>query len=197
MARCTWRFLGTEARMRYAGRITQWNDERGFGFIEPNGGGDPVFVHVSDLARRGRRPVIGDRVTYAVASGEADRPKAVNVAFEEKGVPQHPRTSPRRARSSSRRRSSLGAVLPAAAAVAIAFAAYSHRSRIADVYHPVSQEKKVEAAPAVSFSCDGRTRCNQMTSCGEAIYFLKHCPNTQMDGDGDGVPCEQQWCSNE
>jgi hypothetical protein len=34
-----------------------------------------------------------------------------------------------------------------------------------------------------------------MTSCEEAKYFLNHCPNTKMDGDRDGVPCEQQWCT--
>jgi endonuclease YncB( thermonuclease family) len=43
--------------------------------------------------------------------------------------------------------------------------------------------------------CDGRTQCSQMTSCEEATWFLRHCPGTQMDGDGDGIPCEQQWCA--
>lgn len=42
--------------------------------------------------------------------------------------------------------------------------------------------------------CDGRTQCGQMRSCEEATFFLRHCPDTQMDGDGDGVPCERQWC---
>src|SRR5689334_6209843 len=45
------------------------------------------------------------------------------------------------------------------------------------------------------FSCDGRTRCSQMRSCAEASYFIKNCPNTEMDGDRDGVPCESQWCN--
>ena len=45
------------------------------------------------------------------------------------------------------------------------------------------------------FSCDGRTRCSQMHSCAEARYFVRHCPGTQMDGDHDGEPCEQQWCN--
>ena len=49
-------------------------------------------------------------------------------------------------------------------------------------------------ASAVKFSCDGRTYCSQMTSCAEATYFLKNCPGTKMDGNRDGVPCEQQWC---
>ncbi len=40
------------------------------------------------------------------------------------------------------------------------------------------------------FQCDGRQRCNQMNSRAEAEYYLVHCPNTKMDSDGDGVPCE-------
>ena len=49
------------------------------------------------------------------------------------------------------------------------------------------------AAPAES-PCDGRTHCSHMRSCEEATYFIQHCPNTKMDGDRDGVPCEEQWC---
>ena len=44
------------------------------------------------------------------------------------------------------------------------------------------------------FTCDERKMCTQMTSCLEAKYFLAHCPGVKMDGDGDGIPCEQQWC---
>lgn len=44
-------------------------------------------------------------------------------------------------------------------------------------------------------ACDGRTRCGQMKSCEEATYFIQNCPNTQMDGDNDGIPCESQWCN--
>ena len=47
---------------------------------------------------------------------------------------------------------------------------------------------------ASAFRCDGRTHCSQMTSCAEAKYFLAHCPGVRMDGNGDGVPCESQWC---
>jgi hypothetical protein len=54
---------------------------------------------------------------------------------------------------------------------------------------------KVAESDAGSFSCDGRTHCSQMTSCEEATYFIRHCPGTKMDGDGDGVPCERQWCN--
>jgi hypothetical protein len=52
--------------------------------------------------------------------------------------------------------------------------------------------------PAVSssFICDGRKHCSQMSSCPEAKYFLAHCPGVKMDGDNDGIPCEEQLCGH-
>lgn len=58
----------------------------------------------------------------------------------------------------------------------------------------VSAVKPVLTSLASSFTCDGRKHCSQMTSCAEATYFVQHCPNTKMDGNNDGIPCEQQWC---
>ncbi len=44
--------------------------------------------------------------------------------------------------------------------------------------------------PEERYECDGRQYCSQMTSRAEAEYFVQHCPDTRMDGDGDGEPCE-------
>lgn len=41
-----------------------------------------------------------------------------------------------------------------------------------------------------SFQCDGRQHCSQMRSRAEAEFFNANCPNTKMDGDRDGIPCE-------
>ena len=40
------------------------------------------------------------------------------------------------------------------------------------------------------FSCDGRQYCSDMTSRAEAEFFVANCGPTKMDGDNDGVPCE-------
>ncbi|MGE8362337.1 excalibur calcium-binding domain-containing protein [Pseudomonas sp.] len=60
---------------------------------------------------------------------------------------------------------------------------------------PVAQPFSTPTARAqAAYRCDGRTHCSQMRSCEEATYFLRNCPGTKMDGNHDGVPCEQQWC---
>lgn len=67
--------------MRQQGRLTEWNDNRGFGFITPRGGGDRVFVHISAFPRDMRRPLVMDLVTYAVDQDNRGRRRAVEVLF--------------------------------------------------------------------------------------------------------------------
>jgi len=54
----------------------------------------------------------------------------------------------------------------------------------------------IEKSLVVNYTCDGRVWCSEMTSCEEAKFFIRNCPGTKMDGDGDGIPCERQWCNN-
>ena len=65
--------------MRLAGRITDWNDEKGFGFVVPNGGGDSAFVHVNDFQRGSRRPVLGDLISYLPVKDQRGRLKAKEI----------------------------------------------------------------------------------------------------------------------
>jgi uncharacterized membrane protein YsdA (DUF1294 family)/cold shock CspA family protein len=67
--------------MRYQGKITNWKDDKGFGFITPNGGGQQVFVHISSFSNRERRPVGAEIVTYELRVDEKGRAQAQRVAF--------------------------------------------------------------------------------------------------------------------
>lgn len=64
---------------------------------------------------------------------------------------------------------------------------------VGDKERPNSSAAPV-ALPHRPDKCDGRIHCSQMTSCSEAKYFLSNCPGVKMDGDNDGIPCEDQWC---
>jgi hypothetical protein len=46
-----------------------------------------------------------------------------------------------------------------------------------------------------SYAC-GKIRCGEMKTCKEAIFHLKNCPGVEVDGDGDGIPCEEQLCGH-
>jgi cold shock CspA family protein len=61
--------------MRHAGKITKWNDDRGFGFIIPNGGGQQVFVHIKSFTNRRRRPVENEIVSYELNTDWTSRPR--------------------------------------------------------------------------------------------------------------------------
>jgi cold shock CspA family protein len=42
--------------VRHKGKITNWNAERGFGFVTPAGGGERVFLHITAISDRRRPP---------------------------------------------------------------------------------------------------------------------------------------------
>jgi uncharacterized membrane protein YsdA (DUF1294 family)/cold shock CspA family protein len=67
--------------MRRQGKITKWNDERGFGFISSSEGGDSVFFHISALPRGDRRPSVNEAVSYTPMFDARGRPQANDVRF--------------------------------------------------------------------------------------------------------------------
>lgn len=44
--------LGHKINMRTKGKITFWNDEKGYGFITPSAGLKQVFVHIRAFSNR-------------------------------------------------------------------------------------------------------------------------------------------------
>jgi CspA family cold shock protein len=52
------------------GTVKWFNDAKGFGFIEPEGGGDDVFAHFSAIQMEGFRTLKqGSRVSYDLVQG--------------------------------------------------------------------------------------------------------------------------------
>ena len=67
--------------MRIKGKISQWDDAKGFGFIQPMLKGERVFAHIKALQNRTRRPVLGEVVTYSLGKDEQGRLQAQDVTF--------------------------------------------------------------------------------------------------------------------
>ncbi|WP_166432691.1 DUF1294 domain-containing protein [Luteimonas yindakuii] len=46
------------------GKVIEWDDARGFGFIQPHGDDRRLFFHIRDYRRSGRRPEVGEFVRF-------------------------------------------------------------------------------------------------------------------------------------
>lgn len=61
------------------GRVKWFNEDKGYGFIERNDGGEDVFLHFSALAQSGFKTIAEDAaVEFEVEPGPKG-PKAANV----------------------------------------------------------------------------------------------------------------------
>lgn len=184
--------------MRVHGTLAKWNEDRGFGFITPGQGGHDLFVHISAFPRDGGRPQIGELISFEIETAPDGKKRAVRVMRPaSQSRPPRVRREPPNKRSGSW----ISSLLGMAAVVAIAAVGYSQYTARKAVYDGQRAAAHAAVAPAPlssqtgqPFKCDGREHCRQMRSCEEATFFIRHCPNTKMDGNNDGVPCEQQLC---
>lgn len=192
---------------RFNGQLKKWNADRGFGFVVAEHGDQEIFVHVSAFARDGRVPTVGESLSFEIELDKDGRKRAVHV--RRPGAERHTNTHRDRNVRLSQRGPSSGAdgaswitrllgLLIVAGLGWYAYAQYGDRVAAAQPrqQQSIGVPAPVSAQPAPSaFRCDGRQHCSQMTSCQEAKMFLKNCPGMKMDGDRDGVPCEEQWCT--
>nr|WP_312821198.1 DUF1294 domain-containing protein [Acinetobacter oleivorans] len=68
--------------MRDQGRLVEWFDEKGYGFIQPDDAEkERVFLHIKDFARPGPRPIIGCALEYLIILDEQGRFRAQQVTY--------------------------------------------------------------------------------------------------------------------
>lgn len=203
------------------GVLVRWNDEKGFGFIQPEkNAAQDVFIHISVLKKMARKPIVGDSILFQTEVQNDGKRKAVIASIEGVAVVAASATTRSHSHIQSRnenfnnknkahyhspRKSSFNTIIPLLIIVAIVifgfkqYQEFNEAPAIDEV--PVLTNEDTQPMPMYetatpSFQCEtGKTHCSHMSSCAEATFYIQHCPNTQMDGDDDGIPCERQWCS--
>ncbi|WP_063651476.1 DUF1294 domain-containing protein [Aliivibrio fischeri] len=63
------------------GRVVEWNDSKGYGFISALNGGLKVFLHISTLKNKNHRPKVGDEVSFDINEEIKGRFNANNVSI--------------------------------------------------------------------------------------------------------------------
>jgi hypothetical protein len=168
-----------------------------------------------------RKPKVGDSILYQMEVQNDGKRKAVKASIEGVAVLAASPISRQESRPHSResfnnkdkshqhssRTSAVNTIVPLLIIIAIGIFGFKQYQALHNTLvendvpvltndeieqNPVYQEK-IPATP--QFQCEtGKTHCSHMRSCAEATFYINHCPNTQMDGNGDGIPCERQWC---
>lgn len=63
------------------GKICDWKDDKGFGFIISENQSNKIFFHISDIETKQRRPKVGDFVDFNLTRDNQQRVKAKNIAI--------------------------------------------------------------------------------------------------------------------
>lgn len=185
----------------HKGQLKSWKDDKGFGFIQSSELKQDTFIHISTLKGMSRKPKVGDCIYFDVEKQANGKSKAVNCRIEGVAAKAIQRHRPSVHKNTSAPKDKVVLVL---AVIAIASFGYQRLglSTSSTPENSPAQHIPNSTTPSGSllnhafsesnanFSCDGRQHCSQMTSRAEAEYFTKHCPDTKMDGDNDGIPCE-------
>lgn len=67
--------------VRLKGKLIKWNEDKAFGFITPNGGGDNVFIHKNAFSNRNRSPKVKDVITFSISKDKQGRYCADEATF--------------------------------------------------------------------------------------------------------------------
>ena len=194
----------------HKGLLKTWKTDKGFGFIKSDTLEHDTFIHISALKHMSRKPKVGDTIYFEVATQPDGKTKAINCRIEGvaelKAPYQKHNQQPYRVAKSNFASSFLGKVASIGLIAALCLYAFNKYNTHSSSQTPIitnadlatfdEQYLKVVIPKIVipkstqNFTCDGRQYCTQMSSRAEAVFFINNCPDTKMDGDGDGKPCE-------
>lgn len=201
--------------MLHQGKLKGWDAAKGSGFIQQMNAGPDIPISSSGFRKKPEQLQDGDLIFFQIEVDAQARTKAV-LAYKA-GQRFAPAPLLKKPRLSSLPFQQLLSVMlsvsilawlgyqfwyllsPASSSIASGWVeteVVSDKSTLSDtrVWPPVQD---VQSEQESEWQCEGKIHCTEMRSCDEAKFYLNNCPDVAIDGDRDGIPCEQQWCSRQ
>ncbi len=195
--------------MLHQGKLKDWNPQKGDGFIQRDKAGPDIRIHRSGFRKKPEQLQDGDSIFFQIEVDAQGKPKAVGAykagqhfvpapAIEKPALPSLPLQRLLSVVVSLFLLAWLGyqsfyllsADNPGVAGTAATEASEQVRTSDDPVWPPLRVQQGLQ------FQCEGKQHCSEMSSCDEAGFYLENCPGVLIDGDHDGIPCENQLCKN-
>jgi cold shock CspA family protein len=198
--------------MLHQGRLKSWDVKKGRGLIQQTKAGPDIPLSSSGFRKTPELLQDGDIIFFQIEVDDQARPRAVQAYKAGQSFAPAPLVN-RPKLSSLLFQQLLSAIVclsilgwlsyqlwyllgPAAEPVISELSAPEillEQTRLSD--EAVWPQLQKPQQQGTEWQCEGKIRCTEMRSCEEAMFYLNNCPDVTIDGDGDGIPCEQQWCT--
>jgi len=199
----------------YKGKLEEWNDTEGFGIVKSVHNRRDIFIHISALSVDSPSPILGDMIEYNIIRNEDGQDEAVKAKI----LPRVVHKKKKEKKGNGLLYSIIFIIFLFGGIVSAGYFTEAYKSNIFKEYFPsianqlnpqevkpkiIKEEiikevilKHIKKEEPIILECTGKTACNEMRSCGEALYYISNCPNTkELDTDNNGIPCEENLCGD-
>lgn len=174
--------------MRIDGKLTKWNDDRGFGFILPINGGEEIFAHISAFPNDGERPKLGEPVSFEIEIDNSGKKRAIDISYSTRAKMSRPNQV--QSRRSHEKRGITNRLMPVLLVVLAAYAYTSYSERNTDSVGTRNsessfQENALSTTPQTNSNTDSVQSNDSDSELSNA--YESRTSNLQIEGSGKVV----------
>jgi len=166
--------------VRIDGKLTKWNDNRGFGFISSDHGGVEIFAHISAFPNDGQRPKLGEPVSFEIETDNSGKKRATNISYSARA--KIPRKNQGLARKSREKRGLISRITPLLLVVLVV---YGYASYVEKGSEPAEARVHEASMPESALSRAPLTTSNSDSELSHA--YESGTSNLQIEGSGKVV----------